>query len=96
MEIIFTNDTDMGDKTKGTRFDDAPIEDVVTYLNESPRNAVILNEVAIFRGASDEPDNFFYADLPLEDLNDVDGGDLTAAQAVEAALDPEGWMASQD
>lgn len=86
MKACFTDDSNMGDPTK---FQDTTPADLVTYLNANPRNAVVVDlddrQVAIFRGASEDLDNFYYQDLPLEDP-DANGGDLTAQQAVDEVL----------
>ena len=64
--------------------------EVVTYLEADPRHAIVIQgkarQVYVLRGASEELNNFFYGDMPAEDPNDADGGDLTARQAVTEAV----------
>lgn len=75
-------------------------EEVVAYLDASARHAVVivdLDEVSgecvaqapqyVLRGASEQLDNFYFGAYPAEDPNDADGGQLTAAEALAAALD---------
>lgn len=91
LTVYLTNDTDMGapknDPVEMTR------DQVVSYLNQDPRHAVIVivcgpsdDQVAVFRGASDQPNNFYVQVLPLEEP-DADGGDWTASEALDEALD---------
>lgn len=85
----FTDDGSMGSNSPNfTPTDEAS---VLQYLASSPRHAVIVQSVsgeavAVFRGASDEPTNFFIQALPLEDMNDADGGEWTAEEALQEAL----------
>ena len=99
MLVVLTNDSDMG-SNDGANLLSADVADVVAYLNESPRHAVEVHGhnsqrvVAVFRGASDLPTNFYVQELPLEEP-DADGGTWTAQEAVEAAVhmldSPAGW-----
>lgn len=66
------------------------------YLNDDPAHAVIIHgtdravftpELYVLRGASEDLDNFYWGLMPAEDPNDAEGGDLTAAQALQAALE---------
>ena len=91
---------DMNDpKTPATRI--AP-EFAVAYLNADPLNALVVinvtvnkrvhpmlpngHYIAVFRGAAETPDNFFYQETPLTEP-DADGGDLDAETALALALD---------
>ncbi len=64
---------------------------IVAHLNAAPDNAAIIGnefdvEYGIVRGGSGADNNFFYGLMPLEDPNDMEGGELTAAEAVSAAM----------
>ncbi len=90
-----TNDSDLAAEPVV----EATPTEVVAYLNESPRHAVVLvgSECKVFgkvtfepalfvlRGASEKLDNFYYGHMPAEDPNDSDGGDIDALEAVRAA-----------
>ncbi len=93
--VAFTDDSQMGAQAEGD-FKSATREQIISYLNQSPRNAVVINvgtavgfedaeKIAVFCGAAESPDNYFYQALPLEEP-DADGGDLTAEQAVDEVL----------
>lgn len=71
-----------------------------SYLNSGQRNALVLMSarddttgilpvfepnIYVVRGASGKLDNFYYGDMPAEDPNDAEGGDLTAIQAIAYA-----------
>lgn len=88
MLTCFTNDDEMGPLREDTDFIDRKTAEVVAYLNADPRNAVVLNnqlaQMAVWRGASEQLNNFYWQDLPLEDP-DSNGGDLTAEEAIEQA-----------
>ncbi len=76
--------------------------EAVDYLNADPRMALVITSVtvgvrvhplipnghhiAVFRGAAETSDNFFYQELPLSNP-DADGGDLDAETAIAYALD---------
>ncbi len=75
-------------------------DEVVVFLNASPRNAVVITDLVeasgecvattpqyVLRGASERPDNFYFGSVPAEDPNDANGGDLTAKAALNGALD---------
>ena len=85
--VCVTNDEEMGEPEK---FIKLSVYEVENYLKASPRHAVVINhnnmEIAVWRGASEELNNFFVQALPLEEP-DADGGDWTAAEAIEAVFD---------
>lgn len=76
--------------------------EAVNYLNADPRTAIVItgvtvggrahpllpngHHVAVFRGAAETLDNFFYQETPLSHP-DADGGDLDAETAIAYALD---------
>jgi len=90
-----TNDSDLAAEPVV----EATPAEVVAYLNESPRHAVVLvgsedevfgkvtfeQALYVLRGASEALDNFYYGHMPAEDPNDADGGDVDALEAVRAA-----------
>lgn len=90
-----TNDTDLATEPVV----EATPAEVVAYLNDDPRNAVVLvgsrdaffgektfePSLYVIRGASEGLDNFYYGHMPAEDPNDADGGDVDALEAVRAA-----------
>jgi hypothetical protein len=90
LKVALTNDTDMGELSTVGQFKMIPLVDVENYLNVNPRHAAVLDRtdhhVAVFRGASDEPTNFYVARLPVEDPGEADFGDLTAGDALQEAL----------
>lgn len=73
--------------------------EVVAYLNADPRHAVVLHEskddfygrtvfspeLYVLRGAGEDLQNFYWGEMPAEDPNDAEGGDLTADNALAAA-----------
>jgi hypothetical protein len=85
LKAALTNDLDMGEIVTFQIYDR---EFVIKYLNENAKHAVVIDlgdrQTAIWRGASDQNDNFYYQDLPLEEP-DCSGGDLTAEEAVTEA-----------
>jgi hypothetical protein len=87
ISMIFTNDEDMGTPVGNSTPYDA--RQAKGYLDKSPRHAVVLIngtlQIAVFCGASDESNNYFYQELPLEDPNDANGGDLSSDQALYEA-----------
>ena len=87
INVCRTNDSEMDAPSEFKRLKKSMI---VSYLNQNPRNAVVIDkdgvQIAVFRGASDEPNNFYTQVLPLEDPNDADGGEYTAEQAIDFAL----------
>lgn len=46
----------------------------------------VTNDVAVFRGASGRPDNYYVATTPMEDPGDVLGGCWDAQNALTCAL----------
>jgi hypothetical protein len=90
--IVQTNDSEL-DGTGPRQL--LGTDTVVAYLEANPRHAVVLHEfhnddsvftydppVYILRGASETLNNFYYGDMPAEDPNDANGGDLTAEEAL--------------
>lgn len=70
------------------------LNDLIAYLNESPRHAIVITGLAeessqcavyVLRGAGEDLNNFYWGSYPVEDP--ADGGDLTAEEAVDLALD---------
>lgn len=89
MWVFHTNDTDIG--SVRPCYTEETQQAAADFLNLSPRNAVqILTdegcEYAVWRGASDELNNFYYQMLPLEEP-DAEGWDFTA---IEALVDLQG------
>lgn len=73
--------------------------EAVAYLEANPRNAIVITgldevsgeckpngQVAVWCGAGEKLDNYYYQALPLDEP-DADGGDLTAIRAIGRALD---------
>jgi len=63
-------------------------EEIVRWLKSDPSHAVVFPDRMrfILRGASEALENFYWGDLPSEDPNDAEGGDLTAEEVVKSAL----------
>lgn len=64
-------------------------EELVEYLEKSPRHAVVLHGSTpqyILRGAGEWLDNFYWGEYPAEDPNDANGGGLRAKEALADAL----------
>ena len=94
-KVVFTNDSELQDGEPQTK----TVQEVVDYLQENPRHAVILHgshdehfgdtvyddRFYVLRGAGEGLDEFWYGVMPCEDPEDDDGGDLTAAQALSHA-----------
>lgn len=93
-KVVFTNDSDLEDGEPQVK----TVQEVVNYLHESPRNAVILHgshdehfgdttyddHFYVLRGAGEGLNEFWHGVMPCED-GEGDGGDLTAAQALSYA-----------
>lgn len=75
-------------------------EELVVYLNEDPRHALVVTDLAevsgecvvtgpvyVLRGAGEGLGDFYFGSYPAEDPNDAEGGDLTADAALAQALD---------
>lgn len=74
--------------------------EVQYFLEEEPGNAVIIHggrdsffggidydpPIYILRGAGEDLSNFYYGEMPAENPNDADGGDLTAEEAIGASI----------
>jgi hypothetical protein len=89
MRAILTNDSDMGNPGSNVR--EYSLLELENYLNANPRNAVVVShrsgqQVAVFRGAGEDLNNFFIQSLPLEDPGDADGGDWSAKVALTTVL----------
>lgn len=89
LSIIFTDYNNMASMNIDSAQDKSR-QEVISYLNASPENAVVIpldefNYVAVFRGAGGDLNNFYYQESPLSDPNDANGGDLTAEQAFDNA-----------
>lgn len=90
-----TNDSDLATESVV----EATPAEVVSYLNDDPRHAVVLvgstdelfgektfePSLYVLRGASEALNNFYYGHMPADDPNDADGGDVDALEAVRAA-----------
>lgn len=60
---------------------------VITDLEEASGECKALTPVAVWCGAGEARDNYYYQSLPLEDPGDANGGDLDAGEAIAQALD---------
>lgn len=83
--VCLTNDEVLADQPLVKK----SLPEMEAYLNASPRNALVIGgakKVYVLRGASEQPNNFYYGLWPAEDPNDAEGGDLTASQAIAEAL----------
>lgn len=93
---IKTNDYDLSDQNPQTY----RLDELIIYLNENPRHAIVITDldeappqhtvttpVYVLRGAGEDLNNFYWGSYPAEDPDDIDGGDLTAEEAVGLALD---------
>lgn len=90
MRVIKCSDEELVDGVDDSG-EEMTAEQAALFLNLSPRNAVVITSVEphqfILCGASEEPTNYFYGDMPAEDPNDANGGfDMTALQAIEEAV----------
>ncbi len=88
----FTNHEILGEEPQ----QDHSVEEVETFLNADPANAVVvtgfteaeedsvtsIDPMYVIRGASEALDNFYIGAIPAEDPNDADGGSWTAAEAL--------------
>jgi len=97
LRVCLTTDADLADMPQAFR---TPA-DVVSYLKQSPRNAVVIIDADtdisgvvessgphyVMRGASGELNNYYWGHYPAEDPNDAEGGHLTAEQAVRQAVE---------
>jgi hypothetical protein len=65
--------------------------EVVEYLEQDPSHAVVIHvrrPIYVLRGASERLDNFYYGEWAESmDPNDANGGDLTAREAVNEAVE---------
>ena len=66
-------------------------EQALAHLFEKTDNAVVIvgqvYRVAVWCGAGGSLNSYYHQELPLEDPNDAEGGDLDAEQAMLAAMD---------
>jgi hypothetical protein len=88
VRVQFTDDSEMGSTPPS--YTSSSMQEIVRYLNSSPRNAVIVQsntgfDIAVFRGASDSLDNFYVQPLPLDEP-DADGGSWSAQEAMQVAM----------
>lgn len=100
-KAVFTNDLDM-DKILGDnpKFTNKTNVEIVEYLEEDPRHAVVLAGVSgeptdvaqIWRGAGGDLNNFYYSQGDMSEMNPHDslGGDLTAQGALDELIDSTG------
>lgn len=92
-DVALTDDSNLdGAADRAVR----PWREVEAYLNSDPRHAVVLHSgyddyfeltpfdppIYVLRGAGEDLNNFYWGDMPAEDPNDAEGGDLTAEQAL--------------
>ncbi len=86
MRALFTNDSDMGEAAEAGSFEERTKAEIAAYLNADPRHAAVVDtgdlQIAVFRGADDGPASFYTQALPIDEP-DADGGDWTAAAALD-------------
>lgn len=72
------------------------------YLDADPAHAIVMlgaqdnyfgnvpfePNVYVIRGASERTDNYYFGDMPAEDPNDAEGGDLSAVDAIAYGCGP--------